>query len=182
MFENILETSRFKLFIFDYSKCQIPTAWELDYKSQLIMIGILDFDSIDGKRGWARKALTPTSFPYHPPIKSLVLRTTEKSNLKIEFNSRAADVPELCRVGKSWYFDLARLSVNCYVKMFKNIPLMWTVRILKILSGQQDHCGSHNNFLDFFRKIINLMVFTYFFKFLQSSQPCGVERHGSTFL
>ena len=77
-----------------------------------------------------------------------------------EFNSQAPDVPELAHQGT---FQLSRLSVNCYVKTMKKYPLHLNLTdFLKILSVPHDHCGSHNYFIIFFRKIVLFMVFTYF--------------------
>ena len=77
-----------------------------------------------------------------------------------EVNSQAPDVPELAHQG---IFQLSRLSVNCYVKTTKKCSLYLSrTDFLKILLVLQDHCGSHNNFMKFFSKIIHFMVFTYF--------------------
>ena len=55
--------------------------------------------------------------------------------------------------------------MNCYVKAMKKSPLhLIPTDFMKILSVQQDHCGSHNNFMKFFWKIILFMVFAYLLK------------------
>ena len=66
------------------------------------------------------------------------------------FNSKAPDVPELAHQG---IFQLSRVSVNCYVKTMKKYPLPLNLAdFLKILSSSQDHCWSHNNFIEKFSK------------------------------
>ena len=67
-------------------------------------------------------------------------------------HSQAPDVPELAHQG---IFQLSRLSVNCYVKKMKKYPLHLNLTdFMKILSERQDHCGSQNNFMIFFEKVI----------------------------
>ena len=66
-------------------------------------------------------------------------------------------MPELAHQG---IFQLLRVSVNCYVKTMKKYRILLNLTdFMKILSKPQDHCGSQNNFMIFFRKNILFMVF-----------------------
>ena len=75
-------------------------------------------------------------------------------------NSQAPDVPELAHHG---ILQLSRLNVNCYDKTVKKYPLhLDCADFMKILSGPQDHCGSHNYFLKNFSKKYTLYgVYTF---------------------
>ena len=79
------------------------------------------------------------------------------------FNSQAPDVPELAHHG---IFQLSRLSVNCFVKTVKEYSLhLKRADFMKILSLQQDHCGSQNNFLKIFSKNYTLYGIYIFLNF-----------------
>ena len=100
------------------------------------------------------------------PKFSFSVPLTGNSTLSLNFpyifciNSQAPDVPELAHQG---IFHFSRLSVNCYVKTVKKYSLYLNrADFMRALSVPQDHCGTHNNFMNFFQKIILFMVFTYF--------------------
>ena len=72
-------------------------------------------------------------------------------------------MPELAHQG---IFQLSRLSVNCYVKAVKKCSLYLSrADFLKMLSERQDHCGSHNNFMNIFSKNYTLYGFYIFSNF-----------------
>ena len=69
---------------------------------------------------------------------------------KSYFNSQAPDVPELANQG---IFHFSRLSVNCYVKTVKKYSFYLNrTDFMKVLSVQQDHCGTRYNFMKIFWK------------------------------
>ena len=66
------------------------------------------------------------------------------------FNSQAPDVPELAHQG---IFHFSRLSVNCFVKTAKKYsPYLNRTDFMRVLSVPQDHCGTHDNYMQIFSK------------------------------